>query len=155
MWRTVGVCLGVVGCGPSGPVQLVDSASFQAVSPGGPLAGEACSELAFSVEGGSVEIETEGCSPVAISTTLLEPVREGDTLEVVWWHDWLTAPEPTEGRLALYLDGQLLYEGVRGIPGEPAAFTEPFEARVGGSELVVRVENHGANTWNLLRLTRL
>ena len=87
--------------------------------------------------------------------TLGVAVRPGDVLEIVWWHDNLLADEPAEGVFSLHLDGAEVYARSRAIPGPPQITTESFEAEVGGDELVLRVDNHGANTWNLLRLTRL
>ncbi|MCB9673534.1 MAG: hypothetical protein H6737_00365 [Alphaproteobacteria bacterium] len=144
----------LTACAGSEPVQLLDNGAWSSLDATDPLAGEACSDIAASLEGSALEIETEGCSPVALGQRLAVPIEAGDALEVVWWHDWLFAEEPTTGRLALYVDGALLYEGIEDIPGPPAAYTEAFEAPVGGDTLVVRIENHGANTWDLLRLTR-
>ncbi|MEZ4321983.1 MAG: hypothetical protein R3F61_31215 [Myxococcota bacterium] len=145
----------MVACGSAEPVQLLDNGAWAPVPTGDPLAGLPCSENAWRQEGMAVEIETEGCSPVALRQTLLEPIEPGDSLEIVWWHDWLFAEEPADGVLSLYVDGALLYERAEVIPGPPAAWTEGFEASVGGAELVLRIDNHGANTWDVLRLTRV
>lgn len=142
-------------CRDPEPLELLDGAVWQAVPDGHPLATGSCSELAWTVEGGALEVATDGCSPLAIRTSLAGPIEVGDPLEVVWWHGFLTAPEPADGNFQLFVDGQPLFEAIEPIPMPPAAYTDAFEADVGGDELVLRVQNHGANTWNLLRLTRL
>lgn len=148
--------LALVGCSAGDePLELLDNTAWAAVPSSDSLAGQDCSSAAWSEEGAGIEVSTDGCAPVALRQTLVEPVAAGDALEIVWSHLWLFADEPVDGRFLLYLDGALLYEKVEAIPGDPAAYTETFAAPVQGQELTLRIENHGANTWNLLRLTRL
>lgn len=142
-----------VACGAGEPVELLDGAAWAPLDASDPLAGEPCSSTAWHMEGRALEVSTDGCAPVALGAALPARVRRGDALELVWWHGFLVAPEPMEARLSLWLDGELLFESVRPIPSPPTAFTESFDAPVPGESLVVRIENHGANTWNLLRLT--
>ncbi len=147
----------VAGC-TSEPVQLLDNTAWSPVPESDPRAGADCSDLAFGLEGSALEIDTEGCSPVAVELALADDIRAGDLLEIVWWHDWLTYPEPVDGTFTLSVDEGVLYERIEPIPGGPAAYTEQFEAPVtagAGQRLMLTVDNHGANTWNLLRLTRL
>lgn len=116
---------------------------------------EGCAVQAIAVEDGTLELDTNGCSPVRTSQVLTVPVEAGDELEVVWWHDFLFAEEPAVGHFRLLLDGVPVYDAERPIPGPPQATTTTFVAESGGAWLTVEVENHGANSWDLLRLTRL
>lgn len=109
----------------------------------------------MQVEFDAVEIDTTNCSPARLEQPLSRPIAEGDALEIVWWHDFLFVEEPTSGFFRLYLDDQILYEVERPIPGPPLATTEVFEAPVSGGWLTLEVDNHGSNTWDLLRLTAL
>ena len=116
---------------------------------------DGCSITAATVESGVLELDTNACSPVRASQVLTVPIEAGAVLEVVWWHDFLFAEEPAVGHLRLLLDDVVVYDVQRAIPGPPQATTEVFEATSAGAWLTVEVDNHGANTWNLLRLTRL
>ena len=154
----VALLAALVGCGPREPVELVDNTLWTAVPEGSAQAGASCSDLAIALEGSSLEVDTEGCSPVAAPLVLPVDVREGDPLEIVWWHDWLFFEEPIDGTFTLSVAQGVLYERIEPIPGGPAAYTEQFAAPVSaeaGETLFLTVDNHGANTWNLLRLTRL
>lgn len=152
------VCLlATAGCDRE-PVELLDNTLWSAVPQDSPDAGAACSNLAFALEGTALEVDTEGCSPVAVQVVLPARIRTGDELEIVWWHDFLYFEEPVDGVFRLSVDEGVLYERIEPIPGNPAAFTDRFEAPVAadaGESLVLTIDNHGANTWNLLRLTRL
>lgn len=155
----VGVLLVLFGTAcTSEPVELLDNTSWTAVPEGDPRAGADCSPLAIRLEGSALEIDTEGCSPVAAQLALSDHIDVGDPLEIVWWHDWLYFEEPVDGAFTLSVEEGVLYQRIEPIPGGPAAYTEVFDAPVAadaGDKLVLSVDNHGANTWNLLRLTRL
>lgn len=144
-----------VGCGAREPVELLEGAAWGPLAAEDPLYAGPCAAGAWELEGAAVELSTDGCSPASVGAEAIEPIEPGDPLEIVWWHDFLVAEEPAEGRFTLWVDGALLYEAIEPIPSGWATRTEAFDAPVGGRHVVLRVENHGANTWNLLRLTRL
>ena len=141
MWFGLFLC----GCGSSS-VELLSHDRWQT---------DGCSTQAVSIEADTLELDTNACSPARASQALVEPVRAGDTLELVWWHDFLYAEEPADGYFRLFLDDSLIYEVRHTIPGPPQATTEAFESSAAGTWLTVEIDNHGSNTWELLRLTRL
>ena len=52
----------------------------------------------------------------------------------------------------------MLYERTVAIPAEATAYTEAFSSPLAsepGATVTFHLHNHGANTWNLLRVERL
>jgi hypothetical protein len=75
----------------------------------------------------------------------------------VLWHSALVSDPPAEAHLALQIGDDLLYERVVPVPSEAAAYTDSVEVpfRADAGEIVTfHLHNHGANTWNLLRVER-
>ena len=73
------------------------------------------------------------------------------------WHSALVAQEPAEGHFALLVDGELLWEKLVTIPADAGAYNDvvPVELQAeAGQTLQLHLHNHGANTWNLLRVER-
>jgi hypothetical protein len=110
------------------------------------------------VEGSTFEADTGLCTYVWTEQPLLADLVPGDTIEIVFWHSSLVSDLPAEGHLALAVDGATLYERHVPIPSGYLAYTEQaevdFEADA-GAPLGLHLHNHGANTWNVLRVTRL
>jgi hypothetical protein len=161
------IALAWAGCAPEPseplpPGPLVDVAAWV---PGGdpdPFAdhrpADAVCDGGTKLETGTLEVDTDVCTWLWVTQPALAAVRAGDALEFVFWHNYLDAPEPAQGHLAVTIDGELVFEAFVDIPHEPAAHTEtfdaPFDAR-SGAEVGLHLHNHGANTWNVLRLDRV
>jgi hypothetical protein len=110
------------------------------------------------VEGQTFEANTGVCTYVWTEQPLLADLVPGDTVEVVFWHSTLVSDLPADAHLAFAVDGSTLYDRRVPIPSGYLAYTETaevdFEAEA-GAPLGLHLHNHGANTWNVLRLTRL
>lgn len=110
------------------------------------------------VEGNTFEADTGVCTYVWTEQPLLADLREGDTVELVFWHSTLQADAPAVGHVALAAGGRPLYEREVPIPADYTAYTETalVEADAeAGEPLGLHLHNHGVNTWTFLRVTRL
>lgn len=110
------------------------------------------------VEGSTFEVNTGLCTSLWAEQPLLDDLVPGDVIELVFWHSVLVADPPADGHLALAVDGEPVFEARIPIPSDYAAYTEQVEvdrAADAGASLGLHLHNHGANTWNLLRITRL
>ncbi len=110
------------------------------------------------LEGSTFEVDTGLCRWLWVTQPLPVDVFAGDPLELVFWHSVLLADPPADAHLAVVFDGELAHEVVIGVPGEPYAYTEAFEAPAdapAGAPLGLHLHNHGANTWNVLRIDRV
>jgi len=76
---------------------------------------------------------------------------------VVFWHAILVSDAPAQGHLALWVGDHELYDKVVDIPHDPDAYTEDVTAdfhSAPGDVVTYHLDNHGTNTWNLLRVER-
>lgn len=122
-----------------------------------PAEGE-CPIGGTTIEGSTFEANTGLCTYLWTEQALLADLVPGDVIELVFWHSTLVSDVPAEGHLALAVDGEVLYDRRIPIPAGYAAYTEQAEvgfAAEAGAPLGLHLHNHGANTWNLLRVTRL
>lgn len=151
--------------GPRPPAELLDMSVWvegdDAVAPD-PLASHrptdgVCPPGSVLVEGGSVEVQTGICTYAWLQQPALTDLRKGERVELVFWHSALVADGPAEGHLALWVDDEPLYDRVVPIPADATAYTEsvvvPFTSPE-GAIVTFHLHNHGANTWNLLRVER-
>ncbi len=118
----------------------------------------ACPETSWGVEGEGIEVDTGACSYGQFVQPSRLDLLAGDVLRLTAWHHDLVAEEPGQGHLALCLDGQPLWERVVDIPA--AAQSYDIELTVdrdlpAGSEVLLHLHNHGANTWTFHGLQRL
>ncbi|PRQ01094.1 hypothetical protein ENSA5_27760 [Enhygromyxa salina] len=103
----------------------------------------------------TLEIETELCNYLTLRQATLEALVPGDVVNVLAFHDVLTAPDPGEGYLALSIDGEIEWEFHAPIPSDAAEIDETFtidRAVPAGSEMQLHVHNHGPNSWELVAL---
>jgi hypothetical protein len=155
----LGACAGPA---PAGPVALIDAASWVPSPAPDPFVdhrpADASCDGGTSVEGATLEIDTGACTWLWVEQPLLDEVAAGDRLEFVFWHGWLDAPEPAEAHLALAFEGEPAWDVTVPVPGEPDAYTIELDAPSAvpaGAPVGLHLHNHGANTWNVLRLDRL
>ncbi len=121
-------------------------------------AGAACATGSWGPESGSLEVDTGACGFLSVRQPLRAWLEAGDPVELVLWHDWLTAEAPATGHLALFAGEALLFEHLVDIPADPEAYTFTFDSPLSaapGASVTLHLHNHGANTWNLLRLERV
>lgn len=116
-----------------------------------------CPLSAVIIEGSTIEVDTGACPYVLLEQPLLADVQARETVEIVFWHNDLASIEPAEAHVAFAVDGTIWFDRQIPIPSTAAAYAEivtiPEDAPAGAS-LVLHLHNHGANTWNVLRLTR-
>lgn len=109
------------------------------------------------LEGSSLEINTALCTWAWFQQPALADLRRGDVVELVYWHSALVADPPAQGHLALSVGDEVLYDTLVDIPKDAAAYTESVEVgfdAAAGEVVTLHLHNHGANTWNLLRVDR-
>jgi hypothetical protein len=101
----------------------------------------------------SIEVYTDVCDYPTLSQPSLEPIEPGDVVDILAFHYVLTAPEPSEGYMAIAIDGEIVWEVTSAIPNDPVVFEPSFTADRSfplGSEVQFHVHNHGPNTWELV-----
>lgn len=151
--------------GPRAEAELLDMFAWEpgdaTVQPD-PLADERpayadCPEGGAFMEGASFEINTGLCTWGWFQQPALVDLVPGDVVEVVFWHAILVSDEPAQGHLALWVGDHPLFDRVVDIPHDPEAYTESATVDFSsdaGDVVTYHVDNHGTNTWNLLRVTR-
>ncbi|MCB9751203.1 MAG: hypothetical protein H6713_14595 [Myxococcales bacterium] len=117
-----------------------------------------CSRLGWYAETDGLEVDTSACNYLAVEHASLEALRPGDVVRVELWWQSLISLEPAEGHLAVWLDGQLLWEERVAIPG----YADARDVRVpitrfvpAGAPVIFHLHNHGTNTWRLRGLSVL
>lgn len=104
----------------------------------------------FAVEGGALEIDTGRCNYLSVSQPLGSEVHAGDVLRIDAWWQTLASESPAEAHVALVVAGQVLWEETIPIPSPADARTIEWTAErelAAGSEVLLHLHNHGANTW--------
>ncbi|MBM4361157.1 MAG: hypothetical protein FJ104_00635 [Deltaproteobacteria bacterium] len=102
-----------------------------------------------------LEVTTNACGRATFVQETAAPIARGELIHVTLWHGLLRAADPAEGHLALWLDGELLWETFPAIPGDPAVYTVDLPAPkdvATGATFAFHVHNHGVNDWNLAGL---
>jgi hypothetical protein len=153
---------GAAPIGPPGPLAAM-SAWVDADPATDPFAAErpeaaACPLGGTQLEGSTFEVDTGVCTWLWVEQPLPVAVAVGDPLELVFWHSLLLSDPPADAHLAVVIDGELVHEVVIGVPGDPYAYTEAFAAPIAapaGAPIALHLHNHGANTWNVLRIDRV
>ena len=118
---------------------------------------EDCPPGTVIVEGQTVEIDTGACRYVLLEQPLLADVRQGERVEVVFWHSDLAALEDGDAHVVFAVNGTVWLDRRVPIPAIASAYADIVEVPANaeaGDPLLLHLHNHGANTWNVLRLTR-
>jgi len=104
----------------------------------------------WKIEAGGVEVDTGACDYLSLSQPLEEPIEAGEPLRLTLWWQNLIAASPSEGHIAIVIDGHLLWEERVTIPSPADArdleLVAPKSAAA-GSLITLHLHNHGANTW--------
>ena len=117
-----------------------------------------CPTGSVLLEGASLEIRTGTCKYAWLQQPLLADLREGEPVEIVYWHSALVADPPAQAHFALTIGDRLLFERTVEIPSAPAAYTESFASPIAGKPgdiVTLHLHNHGTNDWNFLRVERV
>ncbi|WP_146156304.1 hypothetical protein [Enhygromyxa salina] len=115
-----------------------------------------CGIAGWYIENDLLEIDTNYCNYLALRQPSLVAIEAGQTVGLGMYHFDLVAPEPALAHVAVYVEGQLLWEDSVEIPGAAKVYLEEIESpfRIGvGDEVVFHLHNHGQNTWVLQELT--
>lgn len=103
-----------------------------------------------------LEVATGLCDWVSVRQPSTARVPAGAEVLLRLWHFELSAAEPGEARLAVWIDGAEVWERRIPIPSDSglvrASWTMPREAAE-GAPIVFHVDNHGANTYTLLEIS--
>ena len=111
-------------------MDVIDPALWELVLPDPIDPSVTCGELAMTMEEGLVEVNTAECNHVTLEQPALAGVRVDDALDVFAFHSALSAPEPGEGRIALWLDGELTWERTPPIPSSEAIYLDTVDSPV-------------------------
>ncbi len=105
----------------------------------------------------SLGIDTGLCSYTTMVQETLEATCAGDELFVWIWHFGLTGPEGSSAHLGVQVGDELVYTQTLPIPNTSGLVAEGFKLtkdHPSGTEIYFHVRNHGANTYQLLELSR-
>ena len=111
-----------------------------------------CGAGGWREEAGLLEVQTGYCNYAALRQPLPFPLRAGEALQLVAWHDTLDAPKPAEGHLAFTVGDDVVWETYVPIPSPAQVFeielslprdTHPED------QLGVHLHNHGYNSWTI------
>jgi hypothetical protein len=111
-----------------------------------------CGLAGWYLETSKLEVDTNFCNYLGVAQPSLVAVEQGQTVQVIFYHFDLVAPEPALAHVAIWLDGQVLWEQEIAIPGDANVFVEEFASPITaelGSQVVFHLHNHGQNTWVL------
>lgn len=107
-------------------------------------------ELGWRAEAGGLEVDTGACDYLSVSQPLAVAITAGQPLRITAWWQNLIAPSPSQGHLALAIDGEVVWEEWVEIPGSADArdveVAAPEDAEP-GALITLHLHNHGANTW--------
>lgn len=114
-----------------------------------------CTRIAFRPEYGGVELDTGICNHITLSQPASVAVAQGATIYITGWHSTLVSEEMGMGQMRVMLGAQEIWSIESPIPGPAQSFDveiiNPVELTP-GDLVYVHVSNHGANTWNILRI---
>jgi len=112
-----------------------------------------CPTATWGLEAGGLEIQTGACNYFFVTQPSLAAIEPGDAIDVLVFHQYLDAPEPAEGHVAILLDDDILWDAHVAIPAE----ANVLETRViaerawpAGTSVGVHLHNHGYNAWTVL-----
>lgn len=114
-----------------------------------------CTRIAFRPEYGGVELDTGICNHITLSQPASVAVAQGASVQVVGWHSTLASEAPGTGHMRLMFGDHEVWSIESMIPGPARSFDETFINPVElapGDSVYLHVRNHGANTWNILRI---
>lgn len=154
----VATLLALTACTGNAPTQIIDPALWTVITPDPIDPDVTCGEDALQLEEGLVEVDTTLCGTVTLTQPSLARVREGDALDLFAFHSALSAAEPGEGHMAIWLDGTLLWEVRPPIPSTELIYLETVTAAAlapAGSEVRLHIANHGGNSWRFVSLERI
>lgn len=140
------------------PGSLIDHVQWQVLEAAAdPLADHRpaqvdCGLAGWYIETSKLEVDTNWCNYLTVAQPSLLALEQGQVVQVIFYHFDLVAPEPALAHVAIWIDGQVLWEHEIAIPGDANVFVEEFPSPITaelGSEVMFHLHNHGQNTWTL------
>lgn len=156
--KLVGLLATLASCTGREPKPVIDAAVWLPVQPDPLDASQTCAASATRLEEGLVEVDTTQCNHVTLSQPSLTRVREGDLLDLFAFHSALSAPEPAQGRMALWIDDMLVWEALPDIPSSEVIYLDTVTSPATfpkGATVQLHISNHGGNSWRFVSLDRL
>jgi len=117
-----------------------------------------CPDSSWREEDGSLEVDTSTCNYLALSQPAAAEVRRGQPIHIVLWHDRLDAEDEGEAHIAITLKDEVLWEQFIPIPSEAVIYDQEVDSGTNlsqGEPIGLHLHNHGSNSWNVLKITRL
>jgi len=115
-----------------------------------------CDPLGTHETDGAFEVDTSYCNYALLTQELSTDLPAGASMEVLLSHGPLVWTEPTEGHIALALDGQVVWERTVSIPADAWIYQDVVTLKhvaTAGSTWTLHCHNHGANSWRLYDVT--
>lgn len=117
-----------------------------------------CSSVAFRVETGQLEINTERCNYAMVAFEALQDVPAGTPIRATVFHTGLWAEEPATAHIAWHFNGTVQWEAEPPIPENTAFYlwegSLPAPLRA-GDPVYFHLHNHGVNDWTVSEFVRL
>ena len=158
------ILVAVAGCSSTGsdfePIPLLDPFALTPVdADADPLVQHRPSEIdcpsaTWGPEGSGFEIQTGACNYAAFDQPLSTPIKAGDTLSIIVWHDTLDFADSAIGHVAVWVGRRaVLWEAEVAIPTFSGSFevSVPIEvAPAPNARLGLHLHNHGYNSWQFV-----
>jgi hypothetical protein len=149
------------------PVELVDLGDFTEMDEAAdPFAAMApghlpCTPPAFVLEqdpagSSTLEVRTDVCNFLTLQQPARVPIRRGDTLRLLLWHNTLASLESAQAYAAVSIAGAIVWSVDVAIPSAAVSYTPTWRASKNipeGSLVLLHIHNHGANAWRFGELT--
>ena len=116
-----------------------------------------CPSATWGPEGGGFEIQTGACNYAAFDQPVSTPIKAGDTLTILAWHDTLDFVEPATAHVAVWVGRTVVWEAEVAIPASSGLFdvSVPIEDEPGpDARLGLHPHNHGFNSWRFIAVDR-
>ena len=104
----------------------------------------------------TLEVRTDVCNFITLEQPSQVPVRRGDTLQLLMWHNTLASDQSAVAHAAVSLDGDVVWSTEVPIPSPAESYTPEWRSRrdvPAGSQVLLHIDNHGANAWRFGELT--
>jgi hypothetical protein len=104
------------------------------------------------------DVQTQFCSWLTVQQATTTAVLRDDRVFLRLWHDTLTAwDEGVGANLGLWVDGEIVWTTYIPIPADGAIVLADLELRrelPAGTLVAFHIDNHGANSYHLLEVSR-
>jgi hypothetical protein len=105
----------------------------------------------------SLTINTNFCGWATVTEKLNVPFQKGDDFFARVFYFQQIAPGIANAHLVATVDGRPLFQQTIPLPAPSTLIAQDFKAPFGanpGATLMLHLDNHGVNTWNILELSK-